>query len=313
MLMTPMTPKVMARPMAASSRTDDAQRPYQRSCAAPQNISRVWMDESADSAAALTSGSVAFCAIASIRFCASWSPRAFSVDRREPFGGRRCVAGDEDRGDGELRASATRGSVSLAELALSAGSALASRVLNTSSAAARRLSGSGLARVREPSAPSMALRSALLTRTFLNGGVAAIARAGLGVDDLAVGRPVGDDASAGSNSRRLSLSASRIAAPCGGASAASSAIAFWVSGNLSVRNRASVSSRASARAAPARRRATSATMSEARNASALGGRRAAIGPRSARFEGTLPREGRGRGRCDRDGQAVSRRTCRSSR
>src|SRR5208283_1371768 len=54
--------------------------------------------------------------------------------------------------------------------------------------------------------------------------------------------------------RRLSLSASRIAAACGGASAASSPIAFSVWGNLSSRNRTSVSSSASARAAPEMRR-----------------------------------------------------------
>jgi hypothetical protein len=33
MLMTPMTPKVMASPMAASSSTDPSEIPYQRFCA----------------------------------------------------------------------------------------------------------------------------------------------------------------------------------------------------------------------------------------------------------------------------------------
>ena len=33
MLMTPMTPKVMARPMAASSSTEPSDRPYQKFCA----------------------------------------------------------------------------------------------------------------------------------------------------------------------------------------------------------------------------------------------------------------------------------------
>ena len=48
MLMTPMTPKVMARPIAASRRTDEAESPYQRSCAAPHRASRVWIEERAD-------------------------------------------------------------------------------------------------------------------------------------------------------------------------------------------------------------------------------------------------------------------------
>ncbi len=41
------------------------------------------MEASAESAAALTSGSVVFWSSASIRFCASWSPRAFSVSIAE--------------------------------------------------------------------------------------------------------------------------------------------------------------------------------------------------------------------------------------
>ncbi len=92
-----------------------------------------------------------------------------------------------------LRASATRGSLSLASCASSAGSALASRVLNTSSAAARRFSGSGLASVSEPIEPSMALRIALLTRTFLKASALAIGCAGPGVEDRAGRRLVGDD------------------------------------------------------------------------------------------------------------------------
>ena len=63
MLMTPMTPKVIARPIAASSKTDDAERPYQRFCATRHMASRVWIEARADSAALFTAGSVAFCAI----------------------------------------------------------------------------------------------------------------------------------------------------------------------------------------------------------------------------------------------------------
>jgi hypothetical protein len=70
MLMTPMTPKVMARPIAANSRTDDADSPYQRFCATPHKAKRVRIELEADSAALFTPRSVAFCAIPSMRLCA---------------------------------------------------------------------------------------------------------------------------------------------------------------------------------------------------------------------------------------------------
>ena len=145
------------------------------------------MDGSADAAALFTAGSVAFCAIASIRLCASSSPRAFSVAiaaSRSCGGG--AVAGGEDRGPRVLERGGHAWIAFLGELRLEGRSALASRVLNTSSAASRRFSGSGLARVSDPIAPSIALRRALLTRTFLK--AAALGRewlAGLGVDQRA--------------------------------------------------------------------------------------------------------------------------------
>ena len=71
MLMTPMTPKVIASPIAARSRTDDAERPYQRFCATLHIARRVWIALKADAAALFTAGSVAFCASASMRLCAS--------------------------------------------------------------------------------------------------------------------------------------------------------------------------------------------------------------------------------------------------
>ena len=40
MLMTPITPKVMARPIAASSSTEPSERPYQTFCSALQSASR---------------------------------------------------------------------------------------------------------------------------------------------------------------------------------------------------------------------------------------------------------------------------------
>ncbi len=45
MLMTPITPKVMARPMAASSSTEPSEMPYQTFCAMPQ-ARWVWFSES---------------------------------------------------------------------------------------------------------------------------------------------------------------------------------------------------------------------------------------------------------------------------
>ena len=102
------------------------------------------------------------------RFCASWSPRALSVSIAESRSAEvawSLVA--TIAATASFSAPATRGSLSLASWAFSAGSALASRVRNTSPAAASRFSGSGLASVSEPVAPSMAMRIALLTRTFL--------------------------------------------------------------------------------------------------------------------------------------------------
>ena len=55
MLITPMTPKVMARPMAASSSTEPSEIPYQAFCTAFQSASRFWMAAMAV-AAAFTTG-----------------------------------------------------------------------------------------------------------------------------------------------------------------------------------------------------------------------------------------------------------------
>ena len=179
-----MTPKVIARPIAARSRTEDAESPYQRFCATRHMASRVWIEARAVSAAVLTAGSVACRARSSMRLCASSLPRSFKVAIAES---RSCgealalVAKIEARAS--LNAVATLGSLSFASCASTAGSALASRVLNTSRAAASRFSGSELASVSDPIAPSMATRSALLTRTFLK---AATLSAGIGLPVLAL-------------------------------------------------------------------------------------------------------------------------------
>ena len=45
MLMTPITPKVMARPIAASSSTEPSDRPYQAFCTIDHSASRCWIAE----------------------------------------------------------------------------------------------------------------------------------------------------------------------------------------------------------------------------------------------------------------------------
>ena len=81
----------------------------------------------------------------------------------------------------------TRGSVSFASAASSAGSALCSRDLNTACAASKRLAGSAPAGVRPPSAASSARRTRLLRRTSARsaGSAPCDRRAGRGVDQLA--------------------------------------------------------------------------------------------------------------------------------
>jgi len=56
MLMTPITPKVMARPIAASSRTEPSDRPYQAFCAADHIERLLWIAAIAAAAALATAG-----------------------------------------------------------------------------------------------------------------------------------------------------------------------------------------------------------------------------------------------------------------
>ena len=56
MLMTPITPKVMARPMAASSSTEPSDRPYQAFCTIDHSARLLWIEVIAPAAALLTSG-----------------------------------------------------------------------------------------------------------------------------------------------------------------------------------------------------------------------------------------------------------------
>ena len=83
MLMMPITPKVMARPMAASSSTEPSDRPYQTFCSACHIASCVLIALIALLAAARTL-SIAASSGATVdsgvsRPIASWSPRSFST------------------------------------------------------------------------------------------------------------------------------------------------------------------------------------------------------------------------------------------
>ena len=56
MLMTPMTPKVIASPIAASNSTEPSERPYQAFCTADQTASVLWIEAIALAAALATRG-----------------------------------------------------------------------------------------------------------------------------------------------------------------------------------------------------------------------------------------------------------------
>ncbi len=194
------------------------------------------MAESAESAAALTCGSVVFWSIASIRFCASWSPRPFSVSiAASRSAERRVIAGRDDRGDGELQRVGDARIAFLGELGLDRGQRLGVAALEHVFGRGEALLGIGIGEGQRADRAFDGAAQRVVDAHFLERGGVGDRRAGLCVDDFSVGgRDRRRRGCAGSNSRRLSPSASRIAAPCGGASAASSPIAFSLSANLSV-------------------------------------------------------------------------------
>ena len=174
MLITPITPKVMASPIAASSSTEPRLRPWNRLPIMTQNSSRLSIRLSAWSTAARTVGSdsakppslssltrdkrsertsgspaVAKVLVASIRRAASASLVSRIAASASAMASRAAL------------------SVSSANAASRTGARPASRDFMTARAAARRRSGSGLRRVNPPNAAAMAVRSLLLTRIFL--------------------------------------------------------------------------------------------------------------------------------------------------
>ena len=97
MLMTPITPKVMARPMAASSSTEPSDRPYQRFWATPHSASSPLMTVIALSAAACTASGASGGKLVS-KASASWSPRSrMTADGLDLVGLAGAGHGENDR------------------------------------------------------------------------------------------------------------------------------------------------------------------------------------------------------------------------
>ena len=176
MLITPMVPKVMASPIAASSSTEPSEMPYQTFCAASQAASDWRTEAAAVVAAALISGSDALLIAACRTLSASRLPRSRTTSSASSF----CCLGASETSTMAARASwkavLMRGSFSAAIAASRAPSAAGSGRLNSDSAASRRTRASGLIRVSEPTAASMRPRSRLLTRT--RSSSASVPRAG---------------------------------------------------------------------------------------------------------------------------------------
>ncbi len=141
MLITPMTPNVMASPMAASASTEPSESPYQAFCRALQSASPLCIEAAASVAAFFTAGELLAGTSAS-NATASWSPRLPIT----PMASILSVSDASSRlsttaARASINACLTRGSVSLTRACSSAGNAVASRDWNTAWAASSRLSG----------------------------------------------------------------------------------------------------------------------------------------------------------------------------
>ena len=164
MLITPMVPKVMASPIAASSSTEPSEMPYQTFCATSQ-AAIVWRIASAPAVAASLTSPSDDAAVACNTAKASRSPRSRTSAIASTF----CAAGASEASTLAARASLIerlmRASFSPASAWSRAASEEASRRLKRASAAPRRTAGSGLINVSEPTAASMMPRNRLLTLT----------------------------------------------------------------------------------------------------------------------------------------------------
>ncbi|MNU56982.1 hypothetical protein D3C71_460900 [compost metagenome] len=161
MLMMPMTPKVMARPMAASSRTEPRDMPYQTFWATFQSCCAFWIEAIALSRSGFRLGSMDEETEFSTPRPLAPRPEIVSIAARFSS-----IERSEERSD-TARASSMRAftsvSVSLASAASTSSRASALGERKIASAAERRAPRSGLISVRPPRAARIARRRLLLT------------------------------------------------------------------------------------------------------------------------------------------------------
>ena len=172
MLMTPMTPKVMARPIAASSSTEPSEMPYQTFWPADQMASELSMPAIAAAGGVLQRAFGGCLERGEQRQRLAVAARREHLDRRELVG-----FGRSETRTAEARACSSRAltaaSVSLAIAASSAANAAGSGLRNMFSAAASRTAGSGEPSVSVPSTSRMTRRSPLLTLILVSSALAA--------------------------------------------------------------------------------------------------------------------------------------------
>ena len=97
MLMTPITPKVMARPIAASSSTEPSEMPYQAFCTVDHSASVLCTDAIAACAVCATSGDGSFGDAGQQRQRVLVAAVADHRDRLDAAGFRRIGLGEQDR------------------------------------------------------------------------------------------------------------------------------------------------------------------------------------------------------------------------
>src|SRR5882757_4869035 len=243
MLMTPITPKVMASPIAASSSTEPSDSPYQAFCTVDHSARLLWIAEIAEAAALATSGGWSLPRPVSIAR-ASWSPRALTTATASSLS--LSVASDLNR----MMAARASAKACLIDLLLSLPSALStvgsrfsSWLLNTDCAADSRLAGSGDNSVRPPSAASTVRRRRLLRRTAaaLSGSLSTAAPVAASMI-LPSAWVMKTFLLSGSAASRPSCSALMMAGPSGLPDEATSPIAASVSEKSSLANLATESS-----------------------------------------------------------------------
>ena len=179
MLITPITPKVMARPTAASSNTDPSESPNQTFCSCAHIACVRSMSATASCAASAISGASAFCS--GVRtVSASRPPRpaiTATAATRSSNGAPLPTSADACASS---RARRTPGSVSAVSASSIAASCSGSPARNASLAAAIRRAGSACMSVSVETAARTARRSALFTL------IAPVERAGTGPSDSPV-------------------------------------------------------------------------------------------------------------------------------